>query len=309
VSTSNTSQRTARRIGLALGSGSARGLAHIGVLRAIAEAGVHVDAVAGTSMGALIGASFAAGGLDGLATTFARFDWKRIVSLLDPVFPRSGLIDGQKIVDFVRQYAPSGIIEHLQTPFRAVATDIASGAEVAIGTGDLIEAVRASIAVPGLFTPVRSNGRILVDGGLVNPVPVSVAREMGADFVIAVDLNHDLVASRMGPLTTPTPSAASAGAMKRLLESLRATDTPLVAQFSSWLGREPLPGIFEVLLASIYIMQARITQDGLRQTRPDIIIQPPLGSVRFMEFDRADEIIEIGYRSAARQLRAFDWGT
>jgi NTE family protein len=305
VSTLTLPRGATRRVGLALGSGSARGLAHIGVLRAIKSAGFQVDAVAGTSMGALIGASFAAGGLDGLATTFARFDWKRIVSLIDPVFPRSGLIDGQKIVDFVRNYAPSGLIEHLQTPFRAVATDIASGDEVAIGTGDLIEAVRASIAVPGLFTPVRRNGQILVDGGLVNPVPVSVVREMGAAFVIAVDLNHDLVASRMGPLTALTPSAGPAGVMKRLLESLRSTETPVLAQFSSWLDREPLPGIFDVLLSSIYIMQARITQNSLRQDRPDIVIQPPLGSVRFMDFDRAEEIIEIGYRSAVQELAPF----
>jgi NTE family protein len=299
------SQRSEGRIGLALGGGAARGLAHIGVLRAIEEVGIHVEVVAGTSIGAVIGASFAAGKLDRLAATFAQFDWKRIVSLLDPVFPRSGLIDGQKIDQFVREYAPSGLIEHLRTPFRAVATDIASGSEVAIATGDLIEAVRASIAVPGLFTPVRSNGRILVDGGVVNPIPVSVVRDMGADFVIAVDLNHDLLAARLGRLTTPTTKAASAGAMNRLLERLRSTDSPLVAQFRSWLEREPLPGIFDVVLASLYIMQARIADSRLLQDKPDVIIQPPLGSVRFMDFDRAEEIIEIGYRSAVQQLAGF----
>jgi NTE family protein len=299
-----TPPRPSRRIGLALGSGSARGLAHIGVLRAIADAGIHVDLVAGTSMGALVGASYAAGKLDSLAATFTRFDWKRIAALLDPVFPRSGLIDGQKIAGFVREHAAGDRIEDLKMPFRTVATDIASGTEVAISTGDLIEAVRASIAVPGLLTPVRSNGRVLVDGGLVNPVPVSVAREMGADFVIAVDLNHDLVASRLGRRGTLPTASTSSATMKRLLEGLRSTESPVLGQFSSWLEREPLPGIFEVLLASIYIMQARITQHSLLHDRPDIVIQPPLGSVRFMEFDRAEEIIEIGYRSAAQQLAA-----
>jgi NTE family protein len=306
VRTFDTLRHGEHRIGLALGSGSARGLAHIGVLRAIKEAGVRVDLVAGTSMGAVIGASFAAGKLDSLTSTFMRFDWKRIASLLDPVFPRSGLIDGQRIADFVREHAPGELIEHLQVPFRAVATDLSSGTEVAISTGDLIEAVRPSIAVPGLFTPVRSSGRILVDGGLVNPVPVSVAREMGADFVIAVDLNHDLVASRSGRLRAPATTSTSGAAMKRLLEGLRSKESPLLAQFSSWLEREPLPGIFEVLLASIYIMQARITQTSLLRDRPDIVIQPPLGSVRFMEFDRAEEIIEIGYRSALQQLVEVD---
>jgi NTE family protein len=270
----------------------------------VQEIGIRVDLVSGTSIGAVIGASFAAGKLDGLAHTFAQFDWRRIVSLLDPVFPRSGLIDGQKIEQFVREYAPSGLIEHLRTPFRAVATDIASGSEVAIATGDLIEAVRASIAVPGLFTPVRSNGRILVDGGVVNPIPVSVVRDMGADFIIAVDLNHDLLAARLGRLTTPTTKAA-AGAMSRLLERLQSTDNPLVAQFSSWLEREPLPGIFDVVLASLYIMQARIAEERLQRDTPDVVIQPALASVRFMDFDRAKEIIEIGYQSAIQQLAAF----
>jgi NTE family protein len=158
---------------------------------------------------------------------------------------------------------------------------------------------------------VRSNGRILVDGGLVNPVPVSVARAMGADLVIAVDLNHDIVTGR---LSHPAGHANGNGngngnahtpIMARLLESLQAINSPVLAQFEAWLHKpplEPLPGIFEVLLASLYIMQARVTEADLRQTQPDLLIQPPLGAVRFMEFDRAEEIIDIGYRSAAEQL-------
>lgn len=293
-----------RKVGLALGSGSARGLAHIGVLRAIREAGIEVDVIAGSSMGAFIGAIFASGKLDGLEAEFLGFDWKSIASLLDPVFPRSGLIDGQKIADFVRAHVPATSIEHLPIPFQAVATDIMNGEQVALGTGDLIEAVRASIAVPGIFTPVRSNGRILVDGGLVNPVPVSVARDMGADLIIAVDLNHDIVTNR---LSRPHPSANGkpyTQAMSRMLESLQSLESPALAQFSAWLHKEPLPGIFDVLLASIYIMQARITQATLRHDKPEILIRPPLGAVRFMEFDRAEEIIEIGYRSAMQQLAA-----
>lgn len=291
------------RIGLALGSGSARGLAHIGVLRALKEAHIEVDVVAGTSMGAVIGAVFAAGKLDGLSARLRNLDWPGIVALLDPVFPRSGLIDGQKIAEFVRAHVPSARIEDLLLPFAAVATDITNGEQVVATTGDLTEAVRASIAVPGIFTPVRSNGRILVDGGLVNPVPVRVARAMGADLVIAVDLNHDIVAGR---LSHPIAHAnGHAPIIARLLESLQAINSPVLAQFEDWLHKpplEPLPGIFEVLLASLYIMQARVTEADLRQTQPDLLIQPPLGAVRFMEFDRAEEIIDIGYHSAAEQL-------
>ncbi|MDO8777092.1 MAG: patatin-like phospholipase family protein [Burkholderiaceae bacterium] len=291
------------RIGLALGSGSARGLAHIGVLRALKEAGITVDLVAGTSMGAVIGAVFASGKIDGLSARLRNLDWPGIVALLDPVFPRSGLIDGQRVAEFVRAHVPSARIEDLLLPFAAVATDITNGEQVVATRGDLTEAVRASIAVPGIVTPVRSNGRILVDGGLVNPVPVSVARAMGADLVIAVDLNHDIVAGR---LSHPVAhSNGHAPIMARLLESLQAISSPVLAQFEAWLHKaplEPLPGIFDVLLASLYIMQARVTDATLQQDQPEVLIQPPLGAVRFMEFDRAEEIIDIGYRSAAEQL-------
>lgn len=293
------------RIGLALGSGSARGLAHVGVLRALKEANIEVDLVAGTSMGAVIGAVFASGKIDGLSARLRNLDWQSIVALLDPVFPRSGLIDGQKITEFVCAHVPNTRIEDLLLPFAAVATDITNGAQVVATAGDLTEAVRASIAVPGIFTPVRSNGRILVDGGLVNPMPVSVARAMGADLVIAVDLNHDIVAGRLSHPAAHANGNGHGSIMARLLESLRAIDSPVLAQFEAWLHKpplEPLPGIFEVLLASLYIMQARVTEADLRQTQPDLLIQPPLGAVRFMEFDRAEEIIDIGYRSAVEQL-------
>jgi NTE family protein len=215
----------------------------------------------------------------------------------------AGLIDGQRVAEFVRAHVPSAHIEDLLLPFAAVATDLMTGEAVVATAGDLTEAVRASIAVPGIVTPVRSNGRILVDGGLVNPVPVSVARAMGADLVIAVDLNHDIVAGR---LSRPVARAnGHAPIMARLLESLQAINSPVLAQFEAWLNKaplEPLPGIFDVLLASLYIMQARVTEAALQQDRPEILIQPPLGAVRFMEFDRAEEIIDIGYRSAVEQL-------
>jgi NTE family protein len=337
---------------VALGSGSARGLAHIGVLRALQEAGIAVHCVAGTSMGAVVGAVYASGKIERMAERLRKLDWAGIVALLDPVFPRAGLIDGQRVAEFVRAHVPGALIEDLALPFAAVATDWETGAEVVARSGDLTEAVRASIAVPGIVTPVRSNGRLLVDGGLVNPVPVSVARALGAEVVIAVDLNHDIVSSRRNRVaakgrgvngngahgngthgsgangngaegngaatngegnggygktsdTTPTPMLAPI--LTRLLDSLRTQESPMFAQVSAWLRRtpqEPLPGIFEVLLGSLYIMQARITEASLQQDPPDILIQPPLGAVRFMEFDRVEEIIDIGWRSAHEQLAA-----
>jgi NTE family protein len=292
-----------KRVGLALGSGSARGLAHIGVLRALVEAGVRIDVVAGTSMGAFVGAMFAAGKLDELEKEFRGMGWQGIASLVDPVFPRSGLIDGLKIGEFVRRHVAEPDIEALPIPFRAVATDISTGEEVAIGSGSLIEAVRASIAVPGVFNPVRCNGKVYVDGGLVDPVPVSVARQMGADVVIAVDLNHDIVTNRLTRPNGTDNGKPIVQAMTRVLESFQPLEHPMLIQFREWLEREPLPGIVDVMLASLYIMQARIAQATLQLDRPEVLIQPPLGSVRFLEFDQAGDIIEIGHRSATERLR------
>ena len=314
---SNSSDRP--RIGLALGSGSARGLAHLGVIRAIADAGIELDFIAGTSMGALIGAIHAAGKMDELEATFLTFDWKKTASFFDVVLPKSGLLDGARVSELVRAHIHADNIETLPISFAAVATDIVSGEEFVIRSGDVIEAVRASISVPGIFTPVRSNGRILVDGGLTNPVPVSAVRAMGADIVIAVDLNHEIIPGKnLKPLLATGKERgkedSTSGMFSRWVDDYRlsmgdirqkllAGDNPASAQFRKWISaEEPLPSIFEVLLASINIMETRLTQTRLSLDRPDVIIQPPLGHIRFLEFARAEEIIAIGYEHTQRQF-------
>ena len=267
-------------IGLALGSGSARGLSHIGVIRAIEEAGIPIDVVAGTSIGALIGAGYAAGRLDELEAAFRNLDRKGIGALVDPVLPRSGLIEGKRIAAFMQRHLALRTFEQLPIPFCAVAADIATGDEVVIADGDLISGVRASISVPGVFTPVRRRSRMLVDGGLVNPVPVSPARALGADLVIAVDLNYGIVGGKRG---RAEPSRSRRGGPRRT----------------------PSPGMVEVLLASLYIMQVRVTESRLHVDPPELLIRPPLSSVRLFEFDRAAELIDIGYRSATGPVREF----
>ena len=275
-------------------------------------------------MGALIGAVHAAGKMDELETFFLDFDWKKTASFFDVVLPRSGLLDGAKVSELVRSHIHADDIEALPMVFAAVASDLISGEEVVIGTGDIIEAVRASISVPGIFTPVRRNGQILVDGGLINPVPASAARAMGAEFVIAVDLNHQIVNGKNLKPLLPAASQAATNAednpgprsgwmdayyqtMQSLKQKLLASDAPGRTQLLRWLAREePLPSIFEVLLASINIMETRITQTRLHIDRPDLIIQPPLGHIRFLEFGRAEEIIAIGYEHTQRQLAALD---
>lgn len=303
------------KIGLALGSGSARGLAHIGVIRAIKDAGIHVDYVAGTSIGALIGAVFASGKIDSLQDAYLAMDWKKIAYFFDVVFPKSGIIDGKKVADFLREYVHSERIEELPLSFKAIATDYDSGEEVLFETGDIIDAVRASISVPGIFTPVRIDGRVLIDGGLVNPVPVDATRKMGADIVIAVDLNHEVITGKHHSQqkgqtdegVLQTLSRLSGGrykaAMERIEERLHSFDNiPTLIQAREWLAEESLPNIFEVLLTSINIMETQITQTRLRIDPPDVLIQPPLGDVRFLEFNRAEEIISIGYETMCQHI-------
>jgi NTE family protein len=294
-------EKPRRRVGLALGSGAARGLAHIGVIRAVCEAGIRVDLIAGTSIGAFIGAAFACGTLERLAQGFLSFDWKRIIALLDPVLPRYGLIDGQKVAAFVSGYCP-GELEGLSIPFSAVAADVLTGAEVVMSAGDVTEAIRASMAVPGFLTPVRRGGRILVDGGLVNPVPVSIARAMGADVVIAVDLNHDVIDHRLRRVHKSTAARTTGPGGGRLLEALRGSTHPAAAQLLAWLERQPLPGLFDVLISSLYIMQAQVSKASLASNPPDLLICPDVGAIQFLEFDRGQEIMEAGYRAAKEAL-------
>ena len=180
------------RIGLALGSGSARGWAHVGVIRALEQAGIRPDLVCGTSSGALVGAAYAAGELDHFEEWLLGLRLTDMISLMD-VNLNGGLIKGERLMDFFRSNFIDRPVNELDMPFAAVATALHSGAEVWLREGSTIDAVRASIALPALFTPVMREGRILVDGGLVNPVPVSLARAMDADVVIDVDLNSDML--------------------------------------------------------------------------------------------------------------------
>ncbi len=308
--------------GIALGSGSARGLAHIGVFRALEEANISVDCVAGTSIGALIGAVYVSGTLDELEQTYLNFDWKQIASLFDIIFPKSGLIDGKKVEEFVQGYLHVETIEQLPLPFRAIATDIISGKEICFDQGSVIEAVRASISVPGIFTPVRHGDLVLADGGLINPVPVSTARAMGADVVIAVDVNADTETRLQPPVEEirqeqslisqvithidnnyPHIGRGYQTVAEKISYSLQSMDNPTVNQMRAWLAKEPLPNIFEVLLASINIMVAQVTQVQLAADPPDLLIQPKLSHIRLLDFGSAEEIIEIGYLEAQKQLQ------
>jgi len=304
-----------QKIGLALGSGSARGWAHIGVIQALTAAGIRVDYVAGTSIGALVGAVYASGKIDSLEDVVLQLDWKKIIYLFDVVLPKSGLIDGNKVADFIRSHVEEKNIENLPLPFCAVSTDLKTGQEVVIKEGNIIEAVRASISVPGIFTPVRKDDMTLVDGGLVNPVPVSVVREMGADFVIAVDLNNDIIGKKCvkkAPIFNQENMASGEETREnltgrdRILNALnkrvRAVNIPALTQVRQWMARDPMPNIFDVLVSSINIMETQITATRLETDPPDLLIQPNLGHIKFLEFNRAREAILEGYGEAKTRV-------
>jgi NTE family protein len=306
-----------KKVGLALGSGGARGWAHIGVIEALEEAGVTVSCVAGASMGSLVGGAYAAGKLPVLREFALHLDWKQVLYYFLEVnrFPRSGLIDGTKIAAFVRQQVSRSSIESLPLPFAAVSTDVMTGREVVMKKGDLIEAIRASFSIPGIFTPVSREGAVLVDGGLVNPVPVSVARELGADYVIAVDLNQGALARKPRPRAAAAArpaaqrlesvrrrAAASNPLLKRIDDKIRQFDVTMLKPARKWLQREDMPSVFDVLGNSLRIMEAQIAETRLKIDRPDLLIRPSVGGFNFMEFHRADEAIRAGYLATKEQL-------
>jgi NTE family protein len=286
------------RLGLALGAGSARGWAHIGVVRALEERGIKPDLVCGTSIGALVGAAYAAGELDRLEEWVTGLAWTTVVRLMDITW-RGGLIRGARLFTLFRTIFEDREIDDLTIPYGAIATELHSGRELWLRHGNVLEAVRASCAMPGLFTPVVRDGTVLVDGGLVNPVPVSMCRALGADLVVAVDLSW----AKLGPY-------------RRTKEREGAPREP------SWLGRfkpgwaqskskphdasiekqdEPsIPSIFNVFMTSLDIVEMRVARSRLAGDPADVLITPLLPDFATMDFHRAKEAIEEGRAAVER---------
>ncbi|OJZ18515.1 MAG: patatin [Thiobacillus sp. 65-29] len=287
------------RIGLALGSGSARGWAHIGVIRALADAGIEPDLVCGTSIGALVGAAYVAGELDRLEAWVRGLRPQTVVGFLD-VSLNGGLIKGEKLITFFREHFVDRDIQDLARPFAAVATDLAHGREVWLREGGVSDAVRASIALPGLFTPVRRDGAWLVDGGLVNPVPVSLARAMGADVVIAVDLNSDL----LGRHLKAQPAARAKKSRPSPADTVFARIQAGISQFGRNGGEatDAPPAMLDVMASSINIMQVFITRSRLAGEPADALVTPRLAAFGLMEFHRAASAIDAGRRATEAVL-------
>jgi NTE family protein len=288
------------RVGLALGGGAARGWAHVGVIRALEQAGIRPDLVCGTSVGSLVGAAYAAGELDRFEQWVLGMQMKDVVGFMD-VSLSGGMIKGERVMEFFRRNFVDRPVEELAMPFSAVATSLYTGAEVWLREGSTVDAVRASIALPGLLTPVMRNGITLVDGGLVNPVPVSLARAMGADIVIAVDLCSKILGRHLhtGPKKAgpDNPIGEWLGKIQESFGGLRLTHSP---------DEPKLPSMHDVFFSSIDIMQVRITRSRMAGEPPDIIVSPRLSHIHLLDFHRAKEAITEGKRAVNAILNDLD---
>jgi len=260
-----------KKVGLALSGGAARGLAHIGVLDVLQKEGIPIDMIAGTSSGAVMGAVYASGqDTHKMIEHALDASWKRMPPMIDPSFPKTGFIKGTKIKNLLSSFLGGNIrFTDLKIPFACVATDIDTGEEVVINSGSVSDALRATISIPGIFTVVKREGRYLVDGGLTTPVPVNVVRQMGADFIIAVNVNPD-VSDRMGK-----------SSQKRLKAHKE-------------------PNIFQIMMQSIYITTYSLARSSLGEA--DIVIEPDMPNIGAGDFQKADEMISRGQQAAREAL-------
>jgi NTE family protein len=288
-------------IGIALGSGLARGFAHIGVLKALNRHGIMPTIVAGTSIGALVGGCYLAGKLQELEDWALALNRRKVFGYLDFRVRSAGLIGGNRLTSTLEQYFKDTQIESLPHPFIAIASDIATGHEVWLRKGNLIDAMRASFALPGVFPPVDVNNRLLVDGALINPVPVSPCLALGSRMTIAVDLNADLI----GKATKPGQRFQTVAGFDIFSNDVDPADQQI---FSGGLTKRIFrreqnnPSLFGVMVSALNIMQDRLTRSRLAGDPPDVHIKPQISHIGLLEFERAQEMIHEGEAAVERAM-------
>jgi NTE family protein len=291
-------------IGLALGGGAARGFAHIGIVRTLISYGIVPNVVVGTSIGAVVGGAFAAGHLDTLETWARGLQPRNVLSYLDLRLNGSGLIGGHKLAAELEASLGRTLIEDLPLKFAAVATEVRTGHETWLTHGRMVEAMRASYALPGIFAPVLIGERWLVDGALVNPVPVSAARALGAEIVIAANVSSDIFAHSTtiyshGASAIAQEIAAEAVPPRRGIGKFFSAERAVKREFFGSGGR---PGISSVMVDAFNIMQDRITRARLAGDPPDLLITPRVGQIGWFDFHRAGDLIAHGTRAAERAI-------
>lgn len=292
-------------IGLALGGGAARGFAHIGILRVLLANGIVPDVVVGTSIGAVIGACYACDHLDAFEDWSRALTKRGVLGYLDVSLGGSGLIGGGRLAARLEQTLGDTLIEDMPKRYAAIATELGTGHEIWLTRGRVVDAARASYALPGIFTPIRVGGRWLVDGALVNPVPVSAARSLGARLVIAVNLNADLL-GRGGTISSHGPDQEDELALRSLREREKAGT---LAMFNPerllkrhFIGAVRSPNISSIMVDAFNIMQDRVTRARLAGDPPDVMISPRLARVGLFDFHRATEAIDLGTQAAERAV-------
>ncbi|MEL6374579.1 MAG: patatin-like phospholipase family protein [Pseudomonadota bacterium] len=297
------------KIGLALGGGAALGWTHIGILRALEARGIRPDIVAGTSIGAVVGGGYAAGHLDALEAFARGLTRRKVFGYLDFNVTGTGLISGQRLCTKLEETLKGVDIEDLERTFVAVAAEIGTGHELWLSRGSLVQAIRASYALPGIFRPVNVNGRWLFDGALTNPIPVSVCRALGARYVIAVNLNADTTgrgtvepnfdvgSANATPADPALSEQPAAGGVRKLLQR----------QLFGRTGEDnPVPGISTVMIDAFSIVQDRISRARLAGDPPDIVLKPRLQGIGLFDFHRAEEMIARGEEVVAREADDLD---
>lgn len=292
-----------KKIGIALGSGGARGLAHIGVLEELEKMDIRPAFVAGTSIGSLVGAGYCTGHLSEMRDLALELDIRSFLfRFMDFGLPHSGLVEGKRVSKLLEDLMPEAAFESLDIPLRCIATDLKTGDEVVFSTGKIQTAIRASISIPGVFSPAEHEGRYLVDGGLVNPIPVDQVRELGAEQVIAVDVNHGCLQS-----VHPTAGEEKAdestvqGLVRRLQSKLRGKEAEKLEKIKEWFKPDPAPNLIDVLGDTIHIIENQISKIRLKVDPPDLLLTPETGDIEVFDFHHAAEIIEAGRQSVREQ--------
>ena len=292
-------------IGLALGSGAGRGWAHIGILNALTEAGIEPDIVCGTSIGALVGGVYLAGHLSVLEKWARGLTKMRILRLLDFRMGGGGFVSGDRLGALLLRNLGGLRIEELPKPFAAVSTDLTTGHEIWFRKGPAVDAIRASYALPGVFRPVMIDGNWMVDGALVNPLPVSVCRALGAQLVIAANLNGDIIGKHWKNRERP-PHGKAAAHLETEEKAGNGEGGIVNSMLQSLFGTEERDehGVFSVMIASLNIIQDRLSRSRLAGDPPDVQITPRIGHIGLLEFDRAAECMDEGAAAVEQALPA-----
>lgn len=287
------------KIGLALGSGAARGWSHIGVINALERAGIEIDIVAGCSIGSLVGAAYTCGRLPALEKWVRSFSYWDVLRLMDLSWQRGGLLRGERVFNHYRQVVPSEDFNQCRKRFGTVATNLSTGRELWFTEGDLHHAVRASCSMPGLMSPVAHNGYWLVDGAVVNPVPISLTRALGADVVIAVDLQHDahLLQQDLMSVNLHATDADTEGTdVLRWHQRLRERLGRLTSK------RPVTPTAMEIMSTSIQVLENRLKRNRMAGDPPDILLQPVCPQISTLDFHRAEAAIAAGKLAVEKKM-------